>query len=204
MPDTPTTTPSASLFVSEQKAALRKTAQAARASAADRAGPNAAADLARHLADWVRSRDVRVVSGYLAIGSELDVTSALQGFARQGAEVALPVVIGAEQPLIFRRWQPGMALQAGPLGTRHPPDDSPVLVPDVLLVPMLAYDGDGYRLGWGGGFYDRTLADLRRQGPVSAVGIAYAAQRVDKVPRDDHDAGLDWIATEAGLTKVRR
>ncbi len=190
------------ISLSEQKAALRKAAQAARVASARAAGPQAANQLARLFTGWPQGAGVAVVSGYLAIGTELDVAPVLSVFAKHGAEVALPVVVGAARPLEFRRWQPGMELEAGPLGTRHPPAESPALEPDLLLVPMLAFDDDGYRMGWGGGFYDRTLAQLRAVKKIIAVGIGYEGQRVDKIPRDDHDAGLDWIATESALHKV--
>ena len=76
------------------------------------------------------------------------------------------------------------------------------MTPDLLIIPMLAFDADGYRIGWGGGFYDRTLWKLRAEKKVIAIGAAFEAQRVEKVPRDDHDARLDWIATEMGLIEI--
>lgn len=190
------------MSIPQQKIDLRETAQAAREAAAGRAGPAASAQLRDHLLAWAADRDAGVVSAYLAISTEMDLAPSIAAFAARGWAVALPVVEAAGRPLIFRRWRDGMDLEAGPLGTRHPPADCPQLVPDVLLVPMLAFDDAGYRLGWGGGFYDRTLARLRATGGPVAVGVGYAGQRVDKVPRDAHDARLDWIATEAGMTEV--
>lgn len=190
------------MSISEQKRTLRETAQATRIAVAAAAGTDAAVRLSDHLVAWAAARPAAVVAGYLAIGSELDLLPTLEALAGQGRDVALPVVPGRDVPLVFRRWRAGMVLEDGPLGTRHPPADSTEVIPDVLLVPMLAFDDAGYRLGWGGGFYDRTLAGLRAKGAVRAVGVAYAGQRVDKVPRDDHDARLDWIATEAGIREV--
>ena len=104
--------------------------------------------------------------------------------------------MGCGLPLVFRAWKPGDALVAAAFGTRVPSDDAPVLTPELLLVPMLAFDDRGYRLGYGGGFYDRSLAGLKS--PI-AVGCAYDAQRVDDLPVDDHDRRLDWIVTETRI-----
>ena len=108
----------------------------------------------------------------------------------------LPVVIGADQPLLFRAWTPGETLAPGVWDIPIPPETAAEVLPDVLLVPMLAFDRQGYRLGYGGGFYDRTLEKLRAFRRVWAVGVAYAAQEVEAVPRGDHDAPLDYVMTE--------
>jgi 5-formyltetrahydrofolate cyclo-ligase len=107
------------------------------------------------------------------------------------------VVVGKGQPLIFRAWHPGLALVAGGFKTEVPPHSSPELAPEILIVPLLAFDSEGYRLGYGGGFYDRTLEKLRKTGrrPL-AVGVAFSAQHVARVPRDHYDQPLDWIVTE--------
>jgi len=108
----------------------------------------------------------------------------------------LPVVIGAGQPLVFRNWAPGLILQEGPFATRHPYPDQREVIPGLLLVPLLAFDDKGMRLGWGGGFYDRTLAVLRGAGSVVAVGVAYDDQMVERVPHASNDEPLDWIVTD--------
>jgi len=188
------------MSVTEAKAKLRASAKSARA---DAVCADAPAHLSAHLlARYAEFAPGSVVSGYLAIGDELDVAPALNAVRARGLRTALPVVVAPEAPLVFRQWQSGDPLDDGPLHTRHPSPDAPQLEPDVLLIPMLAFDGGGYRIGWGGGFYDRTLEVLRRRKPIQAVGIAYAAQRVDKVPRDHHDARLDAIATEVAYTEV--
>ncbi|MDD9875886.1 MAG: 5-formyltetrahydrofolate cyclo-ligase [Magnetovibrio sp.] len=197
MPNPPTPT------LDEQKAALRRRAAETRAAAAAADGGGAAGALAEHLIGaFGGGAPGTVISGYLAIGDELDVAPALEAFLEAGYVAALPVVTGAGRPLEFRRWQPGMDLEPGPLRTRHPPTGAATLTPEILLVPMLAFDAAGYRIGWGGGFYDRTLAKLRAAGGAEAVGVGYAAQRVDKVPRDHHDARLDWIATETAVYRA--
>lgn len=191
------------MTLSAQKERVREIAAIQRKQAAATALSNSPAIIADHIVrQFGKSTEARAVSGYLAIGDELDVEPTLQGLRAAGMKTALPVVVAAGQALVFRQWEPGDALEAGPLRTRHPTMDCPQLEPDLLLVPMLAFDDQGYRMGWGGGFYDRTLADLRARKTVTAVGIAYAGQRVDKVPRDHHDARLDWIATEAGMYEV--
>ncbi|MEK9724391.1 MAG: 5-formyltetrahydrofolate cyclo-ligase [Rhodospirillaceae bacterium] len=186
----------------DAKARLRDTAQAARERAAVAAGPDAPARLAGYLLDAFGHLAGYAVSGYLAIGTEIDVAPALAALEGCGLITTLPVVVGRGMPLAFRRWTPETALEPGPLGTRHPAAGAPEVTPDLLLVPMLAFDAAGDRIGWGGGFYDRTLAGLRTVKPVIAVGVGFAGQRVDKVPSGDHDARLDWIATEASLTEI--
>lgn len=136
------------------------------------------------------------VAGYWPIGDELDIRPLLTALAGRGVTTALPVVVEPRRPLEFRRWQPGDVLEAGAHGTWHPRADAPLLVPRVVLVPLLAFDGEGRRLGYGGGYYDRTLQALRTAGPVVAVGVGYAAQRLDAVPHDANDQPLDIILTE--------
>ena len=110
----------------------------------------------------------------------------------------MPVIEASARPLAFRTWRPGVATVAGPLGVEVPVEGEPA-EPDVLLVPMLAFDGRGHRLGYGGGFYDRTIAGLRARGRVTAFGFAYAAQQVDEVPDGETDMRLDAVITEAGI-----
>ncbi|MDA0997724.1 MAG: 5-formyltetrahydrofolate cyclo-ligase, partial [Proteobacteria bacterium] len=131
-------------------------------------------------------------------------TRALIGWLQEaGHQVLLPVVVGKAAPLMFRVWRAGDPLVAGGFGTQVPSPGAKALIPEVLFVPLLAYDDDGYRLGYGGGFYDRTLEMLRGGGNPIAIGVAYAAQRVDSVPRTPHDQRLDWLATEAGVSPAR-
>ena len=136
------------------------------------------------------------VSGFIPYKSEIDTVPLLARLHQQGWGTGLPVVIAAEQPLVFRAWSPGDALIPGVWDIPIPPETAAEVLPDVLLVPMLAFDRRGCRLGYGGGFYDRTLEKLRAFKKVWAVGVAYAAQEVDAVPRGDHDAPLDYVMTE--------
>jgi len=172
------------------KAALRLAAAGKRDAAHAGGGEAAAAAVARHGIGVLGERSFRTVSGYWPMRSELDIRPLLSLLADTGRDVALPVVLGPGQPLEFRRWRPGQA---------HPAPEAKRLEPDVLLVPLLAFDAGHHRLGYGAGFYDRTLAALRRHKPILAIGVAYAAQRVEAVPRDAWDQALDLVLTEEGL-----
>ena len=194
---------------SPSKSVLRQSALNIRGDAHRALGPEAASAIADHfLADvWasVAKKDVPLtVSGYFPIRSEADPLPLLDELGRLGAICALPRVAGAELPLTFHVWEPGNTTQKGPFGTRVPPRDAPLLVPDIVLVPMLAFDLVGMRLGYGGGFYDRTLEKLRDEGDCLAVGIAYAAQERDELPHDSYDEQLDWVVTEMGCRRFER
>lgn len=142
------------------------------------------------------------VAGYWPLGDEIDVRPLMARLHEGGHPVGLPVVAGRGAALEFRRWRPGDALEAGGHGTWHPPVGAPAIEPDVVLVPMLAFDAAGWRLGYGGGYYDRTLEGLRRRRHVLAVGVAYAGQRIGSVPHDGHDQRLDWVVTETDAARI--
>lgn len=184
------------------KKALREAAAQRRAKA-HRAASGAALTLARHAAALAKDMTPGWVSGYLAMGDEMDVLPSLEALAAVGWRCCLPVVTGKAQPLTFRAWSTGGALEDGVFGTRHPARGADEVSPDLLLVPLLAFDRMGYRLGWGGGFYDRTLEGLRAENEsVVAAGCAYAAQEVDAVPHAGYDARLDWVVTEGDIIKI--
>ena len=187
--------------VRERKQTLRKDAAARRAAAA--AADGAAAErLADNFQASVPAPTGAVVSGFHPFGEEIDVMVLLRRLGEAGHQMALPVVAKRGEPLVFRRWQAGDAMDEGPFGIREPRADAPELRPEVVLVPLLAFDRRGYRLGYGGGFYDRTLAELRAEGDTLAVGVAYAAQEVDDVPRDETDEPLDWVVTERDAIRI--
>jgi 5-formyltetrahydrofolate cyclo-ligase len=121
---------------------------------------------------------------------------ALARYAVLGHAIALPVVVGRGKPLVFRRWRDGDDMDSGPFGIAEPKAAAEDLSPDVLLVPLLSFDRAGRRLGYGGGFYDRTLRRLRAQKPITAIGVAYAAQEVSETPHGPGDEQLNWIVTE--------
>ena len=115
--------------------------------------------------------------------------------------LCLPVVPGRGQPLVFRLWR-GEALVPGSFGTSHPPDSAPEVTPEVLIVPLVAFDGGLNRLGYGGGYYDRTLAGLRAAGPVTAIGLAWAVQELPLLPTDRHDQLLDLVVNDRGIRRA--
>ena len=185
------------------KANLRREASARR-KAAHAAHPQAGLTLAQHFRTAINLPAGVGVSGFWPMGDEIDVKPLLAQLHAAGHPIGLPVVLGKGQPLIFRAWHPGLALVAGGFKTEVPPPSSPELVPQALIVPLLAFDAEGYRLGYGGGFYDRTLEKLRKSGarPL-AVGVAFAAQHVARVPRDAYDQPVDWIVTEKSVQQFR-
>ncbi len=190
-----------SATLSEAKAALRKQARATRAAAA-KAVDAAGNAFLRQLEQGPQIPAAAKMSAYWPMGSELDVLPAIEALHACGHAIALPVMLGPARPLIFRLWSPGMALQDAGFGTSEPPPEAPEVEPQVLIVPLLAFDRQGYRLGYGGGFYDRTLAKLRAKSDVLAIGAAYAAQEVESVPREATDLALDWIVTEREAIRI--
>lgn len=145
-----------------------------------------------------------VVSGYLPIDDELDVLPLLRAALTLGHRACVPVVAGRGRPLTFRDWTPGAPLVAGVFGVLIPPPSAPERVPDILFVPLLGFDRQGFRMGYGAGFYDRTLVRLRAERPVVAVGVGYAGQEVEAVPTGLHDQPLDWIVTDREAIRIHR
>jgi len=185
----------------EEKARLRRD-MLARRKAAAAAAPEAGHALAALIFQAIALPDGAPCSGFWPMGDELDLRPLLARLHFAGHPVGLPVVVKRGTPLLFRRWQPSDALLPGGYGTSVPAPDQPLVEPRVLFVPLLAWDRQGYRVGYGGGFYDRTLEALRAAGPRLAVGVAFAAQEVASVPRDQHDQKLDWIVTEAEAIRL--
>ena len=176
--------------MTDPKAAAR-TAAFARRKVAFSAGQGQAAEI---LADVLSAHQGKALAGYMPMRTEIDPLPAMS--AHQGL-VGVPVIMAAATPLKFREWGPGVAMVAGDFGALIPAEGAWV-TPQVVIVPLLAFDSRGFRLGYGGGFYDRTLQGLRAKGPVLAIGFAFAAQEVDAVPTDDFDQRLDLIVTDAG------
>ncbi len=184
----------------EEKRAARAAAFARRA-ALHASLTGAARQAAGHLlVEVARARHVGIVSAYLPIRDELDPMPAMLALAELGYRLCVPVVEGRGQPLRFREWRPGVATVPGPFGVAVP-EAGEWLVPELLVVPMLAFDARAYRLGYGGGFYDRTLAALRAEREVVALGFAYAGQEVPRVPHGPRDQHLDAVVTEAGVVR---
>ena len=145
------------------------------------------------------------VSGYWPISDEVDDRPVLIELHDRRCQCLLPVVTGApgnKALLEFRAWEPGLILATSDWGIGEPGPDRPAHAPEIVLAPLLAFDDEGWRLGYGGGYYDRSLAILRERNPtgVTVIGLAYSGQRVDTVPHNDHDQRLDYIITEAGVS----
>jgi 5-formyltetrahydrofolate cyclo-ligase len=144
-----------------------------------------------------------VVSGYSPIRSEIDPVPLMRALAALGARLALPAVTARGKSLAFRAWSAGDRLMLGPLGIPEPSPAAAELVPDIMLVPLAAFDRLGHRIGYGAGHYDYTLAHLRKIKPVIAIGLAFAAQEIEAVPALQHDVALDYVLTETRLFDFR-
>jgi 5-formyltetrahydrofolate cyclo-ligase len=147
-----------------------------------------------------------VVAGYWPFRSEIDPRPLMRRLARLGAVPALPVTPakGSDAPLSFRVWSPTSPLARSAFGVHEPDAGGDPVEPDLLLVPLLAFDDRGHRLGYGAGHYDKTLAQLKAIKPVIAIGLAFAAQRVGRLPDEPHDEVLDGVLTERGYSASRR
>lgn len=157
--------------------------------------PKAGQALINHLPDYIKSQ---TIAGFSPIGEEIDIWPLLKSLHSDGHRIALPVIIAPEQPLIFRDWNPNCKMKTDRYGVAFPAH-GPALTPTLILVPLLAFTKHGERLGYGGGYYDRTLQALRNAGEVFACGVAYAGQEVETLPTDVHDERLDGILTETGF-----
>jgi 5-formyltetrahydrofolate cyclo-ligase len=143
------------------------------------------------------------VSAYSPLKSEISPVPLMRRLADAGAKLALPVVVGRGHPLTMRAWAFGEALGSGVWGIREPKPEAPEVFPDILLVPLAAFDRAGYRLGYGAGYYDMTIARLRGMKKISTLGIAFAAQEVADLPKTDHDEKLDFVLTEREVIDLR-
>ncbi len=195
------------MSVKDEKNKLRRIAKECRSDWTKKASAGAAVSLKENFLCTFKKFIAQkgkshVISGFWPIADEIDVRPLIDDLHKAGHTVALPVVVGENKPLIFRIWKPELALIDGGFGTCHPDPNQPEVYPDVLLVPLLAFDSYGQRLGWGGGFYDRTISKLRARGSVITVGIAYQMQQVKNVPHSDTDEPLDWIVTDLGALDI--
>ncbi len=181
-------------MISEEKAAARKAAFARRKAVQ---GAAAQARACEHLNRFLEDFADQPISGYMAINTEIDPLAVMTSHA-QNAPVGVPVIPGPGQPLEFHRWTPDTQMQDGPFRARVPVDQH-LVTPRVVILPLAAFDLRGHRLGYGGGFYDRTLEMLRRAGPVTAVGFAFAGQEADELPIEATDQPMDAVVTENGI-----
>ena len=186
------------MSIQDDKARLRAWALERRP-ALHAALPEAGQKACRHFLTRIGFPAGAEISAYLPVKDEFDVMPFAYTAHAFGHRVGMPVVLGKDKPLQFREWTPDTVLEAGTMGIPIPPIDAALIMPRLLLVPLMAFDAQGYRLGYGGGFYDRTLATLRLLEPETlAVGVCYAGLEVEAVPHDGYDQPLDWIVTEEG------
>ena len=198
------------LSLPEDKALARREASRSRKLAASQDVHNQGANnVMEHLLAWPALAGIMLnhfggctVAGFLPIGSEIDPRPLMRALEGRGASLALPCVQAKDTALIFRQWSEGDHLVSEAFGTKAPDPSKPECQPDIILVPGLAFDLSGYRLGYGGGFYDRTLAKLKAEKSgkqVFTIGLGYECQRVENLPIGPYDQALDMIATPAGL-----
>ena len=183
--------------IEEAKAALRNRAHTTRAAILNSTRTDAARAVAEHFFNAVPLKPGEIVAGYWRIKDEMDCQPILVRLMDSFQPVCLPVVVGDEEPLELRLWEQGAPLYEAGFGTLAPSELAPRVEPDVILMPLLGFDKRGTRLGYGGGYYDRTLATFSKK-PL-LVGLAFAAQELDRIPREAHDVPLDAIVTEAGV-----
>ncbi|MDU8929588.1 5-formyltetrahydrofolate cyclo-ligase [Alisedimentitalea sp. MJ-SS2] len=184
--------------LTEVKQAARKAAFARRKAAHETHGPGRAGVLSEVLAGY---RGVPL-AGYMPIRTEISPLAAMEEAAAHGP-VGVPVIRGEGQPLEFSRWEPGCALRNGPFGAKVPEVDD-FFDPEIVIVPLVAFDRAGGRLGYGGGFYDRTLERLRDRRPTLAIGFAYGAQEAEDLPLESTDQPLDMLVTERDVISFSR
>jgi 5-formyltetrahydrofolate cyclo-ligase len=144
-----------------------------------------------------------IVSGYSPIRSEIDPVPLMRALGSKGARLALPAVMARGKSLAFRAWSFDDRLLLGPLGILEPSPAASEVVPDIMLLPLAAFDRLGHRIGYGAGHYDFTLAHLRKVKPILAIGLAFAVQEIDAVPALQHDVALDYVLTEAQMFDFR-
>jgi 5-formyltetrahydrofolate cyclo-ligase len=158
--------------------------------------PEAGAALCTQVLDHFTLPQKAIVAASIPFGGEIDVTPLMEALREKGHTIVLPVISAEGEALIFRQHQAGEPLAANMLGILEPLSSAPMLEPDILFIPLLAFDLRLHRLGYGGGYYDRTLQRLRAGKSIVAVGLGFSAQEIPEVPRDAHDARLDKIFTE--------
>jgi 5-formyltetrahydrofolate cyclo-ligase len=190
------------MAASPSKAELRSRALAKRDALTDKQRGAAAQALAKRGLPVAVTAGV-IVSGYSPIRNEIDPTPLMSKLAEQGARLALPCVNARGQSLTFRAWSPGERLMLGSLGILEPSPAAAELIPDIMLVPLAAFDRSGHRIGYGAGHYDYTFSYLRRAKAVIGIGLAFAAQEIESVPALAHDVALDYVLTEKKVLDFR-
>jgi 5-formyltetrahydrofolate cyclo-ligase len=186
----------------KSKAELRATALAAREKLSDKQRTAAAGALAKRGLPIEIVKGL-IVSGYSPIRNEIDPEPLMKALAAQGARLALPSVNARGKALIFRAWTPGDRLMMGMLGIPEPSTAAAEVVPDIMLVPLAAFDQAGHRIGYGAGHYDHTFAHLRKSKAITGIGLAFAVQEIESIPALSHDVPLDYVLTEKRVFDFR-
>jgi 5-formyltetrahydrofolate cyclo-ligase len=190
--------------VMSAKKALRSTALETRARVLAGRRDALSAAIARNGIAFATPADGAAVAGFASMADEIDTAPLLSRLDREGFALALPVMRGKAAPLLFRAYRPGDAMGSGRWGIAEPLPERPERTPDVLLVPLLAFDAQGRRLGYGGGYYDRTIADGRLRRKIVTIGVALDELEVDAVPTLEYDEPLDWVTTPTGWRRLGR
>lgn len=164
---------------------------------------HAAKSLESNFLNYFKPTRNETIAVYWPFRQEIDVIPLLRQLDTMGCSCLLPAVIGRKEPLQFRKWKPGDNLVVSRFGVLEPPVRHTIVTPDIIVTPLLAFDSTGYRLGFGGGFYDRTIAELRKLSDFYAVGAAFEGQEIDNVPHDKFDQRLDAIVTEKRVHQFR-
>ncbi|HWK94008.1 MAG TPA: 5-formyltetrahydrofolate cyclo-ligase [Pseudolabrys sp.] len=183
------------LSISSQKSTLRAATLAQR-DAMPAAERQAAAEALAARGLPIAVEPGAIVSGFMPMKTEINPLPLLRKLAGEGAKLALPCIDGRGKPLIMRAYQFGDTFKSGQWGIREPMPEAPEVKPDILLVPLVCFDRGGQRIGYGAGYYDRTIANLRAIKPIKTIGIAFAMQEIPQVPATEHDQRLDFVLTE--------
>ena len=189
-------------FIADQKSALRAAALALR----DALPPQERQQAAEAIAARALPVEVKlsaIVAAFMPMKTEINPLPLVRKYADAGAQLALPCVAGRGHPLIMRAWKFGDPFKAGQWGIREPVPEAPQIYPDILIVPLACFDRAGHRVGYGAGYYDMTIHALRAKKKINAIGIAFAAQEIAKVPATEHDERLDLVLTEKEVIDFR-
>ncbi len=192
------------MTASQSKATLRAQALARRGLVTPAEAKAFAGRIAEIGAGLAAEHKAETVSGFWPIKDEVSTLPLLERLSAQGLVTALPVMVGRDQPLTFRAWKPGEPLTQVQMKIMEPPPEAPEVLPDLLFVPLAAFDRKGDRLGYGAGYYDRSLSKLRGLKRIVAIGIAFEVQELQDLPQEPHDEPLDYVLTERSLISCRR
>ena len=188
----------------KDKSAWRQMSRTNRRKISCEIGSGVGDDIAEHLISEIDVSTNTAVAGYWPMRNEANVLPTLMKLHEKGCPCLLPTAVERHSSLIFRAWNPGDEMRTSSFGVQEPTFEKPVKIPDMVLVPLLAFDTNGHRLGYGGGYYDWTIAELRNdagENGVWVVGIAFSGQQVDVLPSEAHDQQLDMVVTETGVVR---